>query len=75
VKQRQQQGAKASRMPTPVETLAHAIERVRNLPPYSGYKDKETHIFAVVYECDQARQTRGSGEQHTTCFVMLAQLP
>ncbi|WIA28371.1 hypothetical protein OEZ86_010918 [Tetradesmus obliquus] len=47
-------------MPTPVETLAHAIERVRSLSSYSGYKDKETNIFAVVYECDQARQTRGT---------------
>ncbi|KAF6263159.1 hypothetical protein COO60DRAFT_1635386 [Scenedesmus sp. NREL 46B-D3] len=47
-------------MPTPVETLAHAIERVRNLPSYSGYKDRETHVFAVVYECDQARSTRGT---------------
>lgn len=60
-------------MPTPVETLAHAIERVRSLSSYSGYKDKETNIFAVVYECDQARQTRGTGEQ-MKAPLMLASL-
>jgi hypothetical protein len=58
-----------------VETLAHAIERVRNLPSYSGYKDRETHIFAVVYECDQPRQTRGSGEQQAVGCLYLPSFP
>lgn len=48
-------------MPTPTETLEGAIQRVRNLPGFATYKDRETHLYAVVYECDQPRKTKGTG--------------
>jgi hypothetical protein len=44
----------------PLENLLQATQRVRNLQ-YAGYKDRMTHVYAVVTECTLPRRTRGTG--------------
>lgn len=46
-----------------LESISTAVQRVQELSAYATYKEKLTHTFGVVVECDAPRYTSGTGLQ------------